>query len=120
MRALRSQLDSAPAPYSDDDTSRTAADLIAPEAGSLRRSVLVELYRRRNNPVPGATCDQMQRILKREHATVSPIFTFLRDTGWIVDSGERAITRAGRPAKVWVLAPGTIPKLLTAIALEET
>jgi hypothetical protein len=118
LRKLRSQLDSAPAPYSDDDTSRTAADMIAPVAGSLRRSILVELYRRRNYPIPGATDDQLERALKRAHTSVSAARNFLVDTGWVIDSGHRVETCSGRPAKVWALAPDTLPVLLKAIVLE--
>ena len=113
---LRSQLDAAASPHSHTDTSANAANRMVPLAGSLRRSILIELYRRRNHPTPGASDDRLERALGRPHTSVSAARKFLYDTGWVVDSGARAETRAGREAIVWVLAPGSTEALVAQIA----
>ena len=116
VRRLRSQLDADASPHSHSDTSANAANRMVPLAGSLRRSILIELYRRRNHPTPGASDDKLERALGRPHTSVSAARKFLYDTGWVVDSGARAETRAGREAIVWVLAPGSTEALVAQIA----
>ena len=49
----------------------------------------------------GFTCDEVERALDRTHQSISARINELRDTGWIIDSGERRKTRSGRNAVVW-------------------
>lgn len=84
------------------DTSRVAAQMMAPAADSVRREVLEEIILKYvNGYLGGMTCDQVERERKRPHTTVSSAINWLRDNGWLVDSGMRRMTKAGRPAIVW-------------------
>jgi len=84
------------------DTSRAAADMIAPKASSIRREILEEIilvYMLDRDL--GLTCDQVERRLRRPHTTVSSAINWLRDNGWLIDSEWRRETPSGRAAIVW-------------------
>lgn len=103
LQALRADLNAPTAPSSDDDTSANAARMALPMVGGLRRKIVYEVNRRMRWPIPGATVDQLCRVLDRKHQSVSSAVNFLRDTGWLVDSGQRTNTSSGRAAANWVL-----------------
>ena len=52
----------------------------------------------------GATCDEIELMLNMRHQTASCMITFLKDDGFVCDSGLRRNTRTGRKAIVWVIA----------------
>lgn len=87
------------APYSDDDTSKEAAEALEPSViGRLRRAVL-EFIRSRDN---GATDEEIQEALGLDGDTGRPRRWELRNLGLVEDSGMRRKTTAGRNAVVWV------------------
>lgn len=47
------------------------------------------------------TCDEIEVRLGLRHQTASCIITFLAKDGFLVDSGERRLTRSNRKATVW-------------------
>lgn len=91
--------DHAPVGRRHPDTSRAAAERALPRTGSKRRRTLHIIEER-----GGVTCDEIEWLTGWTHQSASPIFTGLRDDGWIQDSGERRVVRAsGNDAIVWTL-----------------
>jgi len=86
-------------PFVDCDTSKEAAEKILPKAGSLQRLVLGVVRSRR--PL-GATCDEVEDVLKGLHQTISARVRELVQLGFIKDSGRRRTTRSGRKARVYI------------------
>lgn len=84
--------------YVARDTSREAAEAIAPRAPNLRDRVLAHI-----NYCP-ATCAEVTALMGLPHQTVSARFTELAHGKLIVDSGQRRKTASGRNAIVWRLA----------------
>jgi hypothetical protein len=81
------------------DTSRAAADSMAPHVAGLE-VVVLNFVR-----VPGsygATCDELEQGLHLAHQTASARLKGLQDKGLIRDSGVRRKTRSGRAARVYV------------------
>lgn len=76
------------------DTSRAAAEHIAPDAARLRGMVLAEIRR-----APG-TADEIAGRLALSILSVRPRVTELAKTGAIEDTGERRANASGRSAKV--------------------
>jgi hypothetical protein len=52
----------------------------------------------------GATCEELEILLFLPHQTCSARIAELRRLGWLLDSGQRRLTRSGRSARVHVLA----------------
>lgn len=52
----------------------------------------------------GLTCDEVEVELNLRHQTASCFIRFLTQDGYLRDSGDRRITRAGRKAIVWETA----------------
>lgn len=48
-----------------------------------------------------ATCDEVEVGLNMRHQTASCYIRFLTQDGFLIDSGERRLTRTGRAAIVW-------------------
>lgn len=91
--------DTAPVGHRHPDTSRAAAERALPRTGSKRRRALHIIEER-----GGVTCDEIEWLTGWSHQSASPIFTGLRDDGWIEDSGDRREVRAsGNAAIVWTL-----------------
>lgn len=80
------------------ETSREAAEAIAPDTPTLRRAVLE--YLRSRGPT-GATDDEMQTALGMHAHTQCPRRIELVSAGLVVKSGEKRPTRSGRAATVW-------------------
>jgi len=53
----------------------------------------------------GTTCDEAEIKLRMRHQTCSARITALNKKGKIMDSTRRRLTRTGRRAIVWVVAP---------------
>jgi predicted ArsR family transcriptional regulator len=78
------------------DTSREAADRIAPSTDYLRGKVLETLAQR------GAlTADECAAFLCIDKLSIRPRFTELREAGLIRDTGARRANASGRRAIVW-------------------
>ena len=82
--------------FKDDDTSREAAESIAPSAELLRERCYSAL--RENGP---ATADEVAGWLELSVLSTRPRFTELQRAGRICDTGERRKNASGRNAKVW-------------------
>lgn len=85
------------APYvRRSDTSKAAAQEIAPVADSLRQRVLRAIQTRGD-----ATCDEIEVTLGMRHQTASARLRELVLGGFIEDTGTRRKTRSGRGAVVY-------------------
>lgn len=95
-----------PPPYrknSPPGTSDRAALMIAEHAPSLRERILATI---RESGPKGLTDDEGEAMLGIIAQTYTPRRGELRQMGLIRDSGERRLTRAQRPAAVWVATEG--------------
>lgn len=90
----------SPPHVAHSDTSRAAAEAIAPKISVLHREILDHL-----SLVPGATDEEMQHDLFMGPNTQRPRRRELQLMGRIVDSGLRRPTSSGRAAVIWKLAP---------------
>lgn len=104
--------------FNNRETSIDAANLSVPTVGHLRRRVIDEVYQRGGvrfggfeNGFEGMTCDEIERALKRAHASVSSAVNWLYNNGWLEDSGYRRKTVAGRDAIVWKLTNAARSKI---------
>lgn len=79
------------------DTSRAAAESMAPHVETLRQLVFETI---RKSGERGMTCDEVESALDLSHQTCSPRVKELADASRIVASGKRP-TRSGRSANVW-------------------
>lgn len=82
------------------DTSRAAAKSIEGIVGRLNRLILHAVADSREH---GMTCDEAEVTLNLRHQTCSSRITHLQQTGAIVDSGRRRLTRSRRKARVYVI-----------------
>jgi hypothetical protein len=82
------------------ETSHEMAAKAAPRSGTLRATIY-DLIADRGHL--GLTCDEAEQILNRSHQSVSATFNSLKNDEWIVDSGERRLTRYANRAIVWVI-----------------
>jgi hypothetical protein len=84
------------------ETSHEAGEWMKQFALTDACAVLRQIYFacRRDHGI-GLTCDEVEQALDRTHQSISARVNQLRDSGWIVDSGERRKTRSGRNAVVW-------------------
>ena len=89
------------APWSEPTTSREAARMIAPTAGTLRAAVLAFIE---GCGSAGACEFEMSAALGISGDTTRPRLRELEDAGHIVKSQERRATPSGRDARVWKLS----------------
>ncbi|WP_294390347.1 hypothetical protein [uncultured Sphingomonas sp.] len=80
----------------DRDTSRAAADAIAPKAQILRHMAL-DVLERSN----GLTADQVAARLGMSILSIRPRITELSRMGKVRDTGERRRNASGKNAIVW-------------------
>lgn len=66
----------------------------------LRR--ILELVKQRG-PQRGATCDEIEELLRLSHQTASARCTEAKARGQLIDSGRRRRTRTGRAAAVLIV-----------------
>ena len=83
-----------------EHTSQVAAVRALPRSGSQRRRI----YDLVKSTPGGLTADDVQRITQLPTNSVNPRVHELAADGWLVDSGERRLTRYNSPAIVWVAA----------------
>jgi hypothetical protein len=87
-----------PAPFSDDETSRSAAKRIVPHLARLENLVL-EAIRAAGD---AGLCDhELEKCTGLQHQTASARRRELVIRGLIEDSGLRRDTPSGRSAKAW-------------------
>jgi hypothetical protein len=87
-------------PYQQhSDESRESAELIEPDAASLRGRVLAYV---RKCGATGATDDEMQVALKMNPSTQRPRRIELWKADLVKASGIKRPTRSGRNAMVWI------------------
>ena len=83
------------------DTSRAAAEAIAPKFGTLTRDVLLQLSRFPE----GLTDEEGQRAAGMQGNSYRPCRVSLMDKGFVVDSGHRRKTHQRKDAVVWCVTP---------------
>lgn len=81
------------------DTSRAAADAIAPKLGRLQRLALKAI---RDRAERGLTADELADVLALDRYSIQPRTSELRRKSLIVDSGLRRRNSSGKAAIVWV------------------
>lgn len=84
--------------FKDPDTSRIAAEQIAPQLPRLRANCLTTL---RLFGDGGATADEVADELDRSILSIRPRFSELLRQGLIRDTGIRRRNQSGCSAKVW-------------------
>jgi hypothetical protein len=84
------------APFSDDDTSRQAAERIEPHVAHLE-AIVLQCVRDHGR----ITCDAVEIALSMKHQTASARLNGLERKGLVRRSGEKAKTRSGREAILW-------------------
>lgn len=94
------------------DTSRAAQLAVMPRAGTQRRRIL-ELIARLGH---GLTDEEIVARTGLVPNTVRPRRVELVEGGWLRDSRERRLTRAGHPAIVWVLTEQATAALAASVA----
>jgi hypothetical protein len=97
-------LDWTPAHQKHSATSRAAAEAIKPRVGPMHAKIL-GLLGTADGRYCGATDEEMQRVLAMFANTQRPRRRELQLWGYITDSGRTRLTKSGRAAVVWVLAP---------------
>ena len=81
------------------DTSRAAAEAIAPKFGTITRKVLVELSKHPH----GLTDEEAQNIIGMQGNSYRPCRVTLMDNGLVCDTGNRRKTRQRKDAVVWAV-----------------
>jgi hypothetical protein len=87
-------------------TTITAGIAIRPKAMKLRGQVFVYIL---NCGRHGATLEEISLGLRMQLQTVCPRRQELEKKGLLVDSGFRRLTKAGRPAIVWIVPTHIAP-----------
>jgi hypothetical protein len=82
------------------DTSKAAADAIAPKLGRLQRLALDAI---KSRGASGLTADELAEVLGLDRCSIQPRSSELRRKGEIVDSGLRRRNASGKRAIVWTL-----------------
>lgn len=88
--------------YSNETTSKAAAESLAEHADTQREKVLSAIE---GAGKKGMTDDEVEQALGMRHQTASARRRGLVIDGLVVDSGRTRKTRSGRAATVWVKAP---------------
>lgn len=81
------------------DTSKAAADAIAPKLGRLQRLALEAI---KSRGAVGLTADELAEALGLDRYSIQPRTSELRQKGSIVDSGLRRPNASKKRAIVWV------------------
>jgi len=89
-----------PPHQSHSDTSRAAAEAIAPKFGTMMWTVLEHLA-----TYPGLTDEEAQQTLSMSGNSYRPSRVTLMDRGFVVDSGNRRKTHQRKDAVVWSVTP---------------
>lgn len=82
------------------DTSKAAAEAIAPKLGRLQRLALAAI---RDRAERGLTADELADRLALDRYSIQPRTSELRRKALIVDSGLRRRNASGKAAIVWIV-----------------
>lgn len=88
--------------YQRTDTSREAAETVAPRQMTIQGAVLAALRIHRN-----LTADEIAHHINRPYGSVRPRLSELREAGIVTDSGERREGRYGVNMVAWRLTTST-------------
>jgi hypothetical protein len=91
------------------DTSREAAQSIAPKFGRMTRAVLTLIARYQD----GLTDEEGQSLVRMEGNSYRPCRVTLADKGFVVDTGVRRLTAHRKKAAVWAITPNGIEYLIS-------
>lgn len=94
---LRPKYPDAPG-YSNETTSKQAAASIEPVTAVIAKEILGLITLR---PM---TCEEIEKQTGHSHQTASARITWLKQHGYIKDSGRRRLTSSGRQAICWEVA----------------
>jgi hypothetical protein len=84
------------------NTSKTAKKSVRKSLPKIREDICKFINRTKRR---GMTCDEVEAVYGYTHQTASARINELRNLGQLIDSGERRLTRSGRPATVWITVP---------------
>lgn len=98
--ALGLEMPDQPA-YSNNSTDTSAAAPVLGKIAGDARKCFDEILIRHNNGAVGLTADQVSVCTGLPHQTASARINGLRNSGWIIDSGQWRHTRSNRKAIVW-------------------
>lgn len=87
------------------DTSRAAAEAVAPKFGTMLRIVLEYLALHSHGLTHGLTDEEGQQISSMPGNSYRPSRVTLMDRGFVVDSGKRRKTHQRKDAVVWSITP---------------
>lgn len=93
-------------PHNRTDTSKLAADLMQPFVGKQRERVFEFI---KSQAEHGATDEEIQDGLNMSGNSERPRRSRLVELGRVADSHNMRMTRSGRPATVWIVAPPDQP-----------
>jgi hypothetical protein len=93
-------------PYSNDSTSKQAAESMIMVIPPIRSEVMHAAFERYEELRIGTTCEKLEDLTCRPHTTVSSAVNWLAQNNWLVDTGARAKTKSGRWAIAWMPTPG--------------
>ena len=96
---LFSRYPDRPGAVKGSDTSEAAADSLSDGDLSRIRKLILSWVRACPR---GSTCDEIEAALGLRHQTASARIRELVLTGYLVDSGQRRLTRARRSARVYM------------------
>jgi len=116
----RLPFDREPVPFSNETTSRAAAEAIEPRRGAQKKRVLAFIRDRWENHRLPTACFNVERELKMKHETASPIIRSLREDEYAIyehaqvrrpDTGRACIAyRTTSKAEAETLASKRAPK----------
>jgi len=84
--------------YQKTDTSKEAADQIEKTSAKTLRHQVENLLKEHPN---GLSTEQISQQLNREYVSVQPRTSELRNTGAIIDSGNRVLNKFRKRVIVW-------------------
>ena len=93
------------------DTQIEAGHRAVKPLHGVRLAIVDELMREHYRRHPGMTTQDLERRLAKPHTTTSSACNGLVHAGWIMDTGLRKLTPAGRPAIVYALTPAALAQL---------
>jgi biotin operon repressor len=115
-RAKQGELGTTAPFVSGSDTSQDAAASMADRVGQTRQKVYESIA---TSLSKGQTCDEAEEALEMTHQTVSARIKELKDTGYIVDTGDRRKTRSKQKAAVYVATEFLTPVMLQTMLVSQ-
>lgn len=101
-------------------TSRSAAMLVVPMSGSIRRQIVEEVYSVHRLASVGLTDNELERRLRGKHQTVSSARNWLVEAGWLRPSGFTRQSESKRDQIVWTLTTSAFEAVRSQAMKERT